>query len=74
MAGGLRWRAAFCKASAARFIPDRFHSDPAQMVHGVHLAFIALGLLTIVSALIFNGLTSDDGSSVSQRRLEVPTI
>ena len=43
------------------------------MVQGVHLALIALGLLTIVSALIFNELTSDDGSSVSQRRLEVPT-
>jgi EmrB/QacA subfamily drug resistance transporter len=64
--------------AAALFIPDRFHSDPGQMIHGIHLAFIALGVLTIVSALIFNGLKSDDGSSVSQRRVqrrvEVPTI
>ena len=58
--------------AAAVFVPDRIHSDPAQMIHGVHMAFIALGVLTIVSALIFNGLTTDDGSSISQRRTAVP--
>lgn len=38
---------------------------------GPMLGPVACGL--IVSALPFNGLKSDDGSSVSQRRVEVPT-
>ena len=52
----------------ALFIPDRFHSNPAQMIHGIHLAFLTLGVMTIVSALVFSRLRSDDGSAVSQHR------
>jgi len=51
----------------AFFIPDRFHSDPSQMIHGIHLAFFALGGLTILSALVFAGLRSDDGVNVSRK-------
>ncbi len=49
----------------ALFIPDRFHTDAGQMIHGVHKAFVVLGLLTILSAVIFRDLRSTDGRSVS---------
>jgi MFS family permease len=50
----------------ALFIPDRFHSDAAQMIHGIHLAFLVLGALTLLSAGVFIELKKDDGDSVSQ--------
>jgi EmrB/QacA subfamily drug resistance transporter len=53
--------------ATAFFIPDRFHTNATQMIHGVHKAFLALGLLTMVSTLIFRGLKSDDGAAVSRR-------
>ena len=55
----------------AQFIPDYVHSSAAEMVHGVHLAFITLGALTILSALVFSELKGDDGSNVSQRSIAV---
>ena len=33
----------------AFFIPDRYHSNAPQMIHGIHRAFLALGGLTILS-------------------------
>jgi EmrB/QacA subfamily drug resistance transporter len=50
----------------ALFIPDRFHSDSAQMIHGIHFAFLVLGGLTLLSAGVFIELKSDDGDNVSQ--------
>ena len=37
------------------------------MIHGIHLAFFALGGLTILSVLVFAGLRSDDGVNVSRK-------
>jgi MFS family permease len=54
--------------SAALFIPDRFHSDAAQMVHGVHQAFLLLGGLTVLSTIVFRELQSQDGAAVSNQR------
>ncbi len=51
------------------FIPDRFHSTSPQMIHGIHNAFIVMGALTILSAIVFRSLKSDDGDSVSQHHL-----
>jgi EmrB/QacA subfamily drug resistance transporter len=48
------------------FIPDRFRSDPAEMIHGTHCALVALGGFTLVSAFIFRELRPDDGANVSQ--------
>jgi len=53
-------------------VPDRFHSNATEMIHGIHQALIALGLLTIVSTLIFVRLKRDDGNTVSQHRAELP--
>ena len=54
---------------AALFIPDRLHSDPAQMVHGVHQAFMVLGGLTVLSTIVFRELKNNDGDNVSQHNV-----
>jgi EmrB/QacA subfamily drug resistance transporter len=59
---------------AAVFIPDRFNSSPAQMIHGIHQAFLLLGGLTILSTLVFRSLNADDGSSVSQHKSALPDV
>jgi EmrB/QacA subfamily drug resistance transporter len=51
---------------AALFVPEDLHSDPAAMIHGVHQAFIVLGLITIVSSVVFMELHRDDGGAVSR--------
>jgi hypothetical protein len=53
---------------AAMFIPDRTHATNPEMLHGIHSAFICLGLLTIFSALGFQELKSTDGEAISQHR------
>ena len=55
--------------ATAFFIPDRFHTNSPQMIQGIHKAFLALGGLTMLSAMIFRELKfGDDGSAVSQRK------
>lgn len=55
--------------ATAVFIPDRFRSSPAEMIHGIHLAFLLLGGLTVISALVFGGLRPEDGDSVSRHKV-----
>jgi EmrB/QacA subfamily drug resistance transporter len=50
----------------ALFIPDRFQSNASEMIQGIHRAFFVLGGLTILSTIIFSGLKSGDGDSVSR--------
>jgi sugar phosphate permease len=57
---------------AALFVPDRFHTDAPQMMHGIHEAFLVLGIATLVSTVVFGGLRRTDGSAVSQHRADVP--
>jgi EmrB/QacA subfamily drug resistance transporter len=57
---------------AALFVPDRFHTLAPDMIHGIHQAFLVLGVATIVSTIVFRGLKAADGESVSQHRVEVP--
>ncbi len=57
---------------AALFVPDRFHTAAPDMIHGIHQAFLVLGVATIVSTIVFRGLRAADGESVSQHRVEVP--
>jgi EmrB/QacA subfamily drug resistance transporter len=52
--------------ATAFFIPDRFHSTAPEMIHGIHRAFLVLGVATIFSTLVFTELKSDDGAAVSQ--------
>jgi hypothetical protein len=53
----------------AIFIPNRLRSDPPQMIHGIHLAFLVLGGVTVLSAGIFRELRDEDGDSVSQHKV-----
>jgi len=50
--------------ATALFIP-RTTSASATMISGVHKAFVALGALTILSALVFTRLRRNDGDNVA---------
>jgi EmrB/QacA subfamily drug resistance transporter len=52
---------------AALFVPDHLHSVPTTMLEGVHQAFIVLGIMTILSSIVFMELRKNDGAAVSQR-------
>jgi hypothetical protein len=57
----------------AIFIPNRFHSNPTEMIHGIHRGFFVLGGWTILSTIIFWGLKPGDGSSVAgERKRDLP--
>jgi MFS family permease len=50
----------------AFFIPDSHGANASQFIHGLHLAFLVLGGMTLVSTLVFWGLRKGDGDTVSQ--------
>jgi EmrB/QacA subfamily drug resistance transporter len=54
--------------TTAFFVPAGASSVPVEMIHGIHLAFRALGCLTIASTLVFASLKSGDGLAVSQQK------
>lgn len=51
---------------AAVFVPPGLHSHPAALIHGVQQAFLVLGAMTIVSAVVFMELKKDDGAAISR--------
>src|SRR5271154_3144720 len=51
------------------FIPHRAHTNAQEMISGIHKAFLALGCLTILSAITFHRLKKGDGSTVSQHKV-----
>ena len=53
----------------AVFIPDRFHSSPPEMIHGIHYAFFVLGGITVLSTIVFRELKSGDGATTSQHKV-----
>lgn len=52
----------------ALFVPDRFHTAPGELLHGIHEALLVLGTATLVSTLVFRSLQRGDGSAVSRHR------
>jgi EmrB/QacA subfamily drug resistance transporter len=48
------------------FLPDRYHSNPQQFIHGIHRAFFVLGGMTLLSTIVFRELKKGDGDAVSQ--------
>jgi EmrB/QacA subfamily drug resistance transporter len=54
---------------AAMFVPETLRSDPSALVHGVHQAFIVLGLMTMASSVVFMELRQSDGGAISGRKL-----
>ena len=55
--------------ATAFFIPDRFHSNAPEMIHGIHRAFLVLGAMTVLSAIVFRELKKEDGDSVSLHKV-----
>jgi EmrB/QacA subfamily drug resistance transporter len=53
--------------ATAFFIPDRFRSNPSELIHGIHHAFFVLGGFTVLSTIVFRELRSNDGEAVSRR-------
>jgi EmrB/QacA subfamily drug resistance transporter len=58
--------------TTAFFIPPQSHSNPAEMIRGIHEAFWVLGGLTILSTIVFCGLKSGDGDDVSMHKVLHP--
>lgn len=54
--------------TTAFFVPSGASRNPLQMIHGIHLAFRTLGILTILSTVVFASLKRDDGDAVSQHK------
>jgi EmrB/QacA subfamily drug resistance transporter len=54
---------------AAMFVPETLRSDPTALIHGVHQAFIVLGLMTMASSVVFMELRQSDGAAISGRKL-----
>ncbi|MGA9354376.1 MAG: DHA2 family efflux MFS transporter permease subunit [Terriglobales bacterium] len=57
--------------TTAFFVPGT-HSNPGEMIQGIHKALIALGILTIVSTIVFRSLRSGDGADVSLHKVVHP--
>jgi MFS family permease len=57
--------------ATAFFVPST-HSEPTQMIQGIHKALIALGVLTIISTIVFRSLRSGDGDDVSMHEVLHP--
>jgi MFS family permease len=57
--------------ATAFFVPST-HSDPTEMIHGIHRALIALGVLTVLSTIVFRSLRSGDGDDVSLHKVLHP--
>ena len=55
--------------ATALFVPDRYHTSGPEMIHGIHKAFLMLGGLTVLSAVIFRELRPNDGDSVSRHKV-----
>jgi EmrB/QacA subfamily drug resistance transporter len=53
------------------FVPST-QADPAGMIRGLHEALIGLGILTIISTVVFLGLKSGDGDDVSKHKVVQP--
>ena len=62
----LSFGVAAASLATAIFIPDRFRTDPTEMIHGIHAALMALGGVTVLSAFVFRELRPSDGASISQ--------
>jgi EmrB/QacA subfamily drug resistance transporter len=54
---------------AAMFVPESLRSNPTALIHGVHKAFIILGLMTMASSVVFMELRKNDGGAISGKKL-----
>jgi MFS family permease len=57
--------------AAALFIPVHLSEHASHMIQGIHSALLAMGGLTILSAVVFNQLRVADGATMSQHKDKV---
>ncbi len=50
------------------FVPVAARSSPAEMIRGLDHAFLALGLFTLLSSVVFARLGRDDGTSETRQK------
>jgi EmrB/QacA subfamily drug resistance transporter len=50
------------------FVPPAARSSPVDMIHGLHHAFLALGLFTMVSTVVFSRLRREDGADETRQK------
>jgi EmrB/QacA subfamily drug resistance transporter len=55
--------------ATAFFVPDTLRSNRPMFIRGIHDAFIALGVFTALSTIIFRTLKSGDGDQVSRHKV-----
>jgi EmrB/QacA subfamily drug resistance transporter len=70
----LSFGVATASLATAIFLPNAEHTSTEQLIHGIHLALLALGSCTILSALIFRQLQPSDGASISRKDLDDANI
>jgi EmrB/QacA subfamily drug resistance transporter len=58
--------------ATAFFVPHSSQSGPTAMIHGIHKALLALGVLTIISTIVFRSLKHGDGDAVSHQKVFHP--
>jgi len=58
--------------ATAFFVPQSNRVNPAEMIHGIHKALVALGILTMISTIVFRSLQSGDGDNVSHQKVLHP--
>ncbi len=51
---------------AAIFVPAGLHTHAGTMIYGVQQAFLILGVMTVLSSVVFMELKRDDGDAVSR--------
>ena len=50
------------------FVPETARSSPREMISGLHYAFLALGIFTAVSAIVFYRLKPEDGADETRQK------
>ncbi|HEX4066129.1 MAG TPA: DHA2 family efflux MFS transporter permease subunit [Acidobacteriaceae bacterium] len=65
----LSFGVAIAGLATAFFLPEHTWSMPVVFIHGIHEAFVALGILTVVSTVVFRNLRRRDGLSISRQKL-----
>ena len=55
--------------TTAFFLPAEHGAQPHEVIRGLHLAFVLLGGLTMLSTIVFHILRSGDGDDVSRRKV-----
>jgi hypothetical protein len=55
--------------ATAFFLPTEPGAHSEKVIHGLHHAFVLLGLLTMASTLVFSALKRGDGEDMNRSRV-----